>query len=179
MKKIGYALISLGFVSGALVAVLDEETIIWSYFVLALAVGAAGVVLVQVARRRRQEDSATLEADLGGLEESLDNIVSRIRALNREKEDIDPYEVRHRIDEEFSKDLKRFVDARESLSHVYSLEAYADVMMHFAAGERYLNRVWSASADGYVDEVHAYLERAETQFEKAKNEVERLTAAPS
>ena len=179
MKKIGYALISIGFVAGALVAVLDEETIMWGYFVLALAVGVAGVVLVQLAERRAREDSETLKADIGGLEESLENIVVRIRALNREKENIDPYEIRHRIDQEFSRDLKRFVDARESLGHVYSLEAYADVMMHFAAGERYLNRVWSASADGYVDEVHAYLERAETQFEKAKREVEALTAAPS
>ncbi len=66
--------------------------------------------------------------------------------------------VQHRIDELFPGDLNTFVEARETIPHVYGLQAYADVMSHFAAGERYLNRVWSASADGYVDEVRTYLE---------------------
>ena len=66
--------------------------------------------------------------------------------------------VQHRIDELFPGDLNKFVEARETIPHVYRLQAYADVMSHFAAGERYLNRVWSASADGYVDEVRTYLE---------------------
>ena len=42
-------------------------------------------------------------------------------------------------------------------------------MSAFAAGERYLNRVWSASADGYVDEAREYIERAREQFVDAKN----------
>ncbi len=37
-------------------------------------------------------------------------------------------------------------------------------MSAFAAGERYINRVWSASTDGYEDEVRRYLERALNQF---------------
>ena len=61
-------------------------------------------------------------------------------------------------------DLTRFVDARESIAHVYGLAAYGDVMSSFAAGERYLNRVWSASADGYIDEVNTYIEKAREQF---------------
>lgn len=37
-------------------------------------------------------------------------------------------------------------------------------MNRFAAGERYLNRVWSASTDGYIEEAHRYIERATRQF---------------
>ena len=48
--------------------------------------------------------------------------------------------------------------------HVFGIQNYADVMSNFAAGERYINRVWSASTDGYVDEVREYLERAHRQF---------------
>jgi hypothetical protein len=33
-------------------------------------------------------------------------------------------------------------------------------MSAFLAGEHYLNRVWSASADGYVDQVNEYIGRA-------------------
>lgn len=46
-------------------------------------------------------------------------------------------------------------------------------MTHYAGGERYLNRVWSASADGYVNEVKDYLERSLEQFQIAK---EKLSA---
>jgi hypothetical protein len=47
-------------------------------------------------------------------------------------------------------------------------------MSNFAAGERYINRVWSASTDGYVDEVRAYLERARTQFGEARSHFHEL-----
>ena len=39
-------------------------------------------------------------------------------------------------------------------------------MNRFAAGERYLNRVWSASTDGYIEEAHRYIEKAARQFEE-------------
>ena len=44
----------------------------------------------------------------------------------------------------------------------------------FAAGERYLNRVWSASVDGYIDEVRSFLVLARTQFEGTKKILDRL-----
>jgi len=47
-------------------------------------------------------------------------------------------------------------------------------MSHFASGERYLNRVWSASADGYVDEITAYLDKAQEQFAEALNNIRQL-----
>jgi hypothetical protein len=81
---------------------------------------------------------------------------------------------RIRIDELFLEDFAMFVDARESIAHRYGLSAYADVMSCFAAGERYLNRVWSASADGYIDEVNAYLDRALEQFTDSHQKVRQL-----
>jgi hypothetical protein len=41
-------------------------------------------------------------------------------------------------------------------------------MSAFAAGERYINRVWFASIDGYVDKVRGYLDRATQQFREAR-----------
>ena len=41
-------------------------------------------------------------------------------------------------------------------------------------GERYINRVWSASADGYDEEAAAYLHKAEKRFAEAQ---EQLLAA--
>jgi hypothetical protein len=59
-------------------------------------------------------------------------------------------------------------NARESMKNLFGLQAYADAMGAFAAGERYINRVWSASTDGYVDEAHNYLDRSTQQFREAR-----------
>jgi hypothetical protein len=45
-------------------------------------------------------------------------------------------------------------------------------MSQFAAGERYINRVWSASADGYDAEARNYLERAASQFRDARQHLQ-------
>ena len=86
--------------------------------------------------------------------------------------------MRHRIDELFIDDIDKFVDARESIAHRYGLAAYGEVMSTFAAGERYLNRVWSASADGYIDEVNAYLEKAREQFVDSLEKIRQLKTNP-
>lgn len=174
MKNAGYVLIVLGFLTGALAAVVDERAVAWVTFAIALAVGSLGVTTVRLATRHEARAEGKLAVSLQALGASLRNIVDKITALDRQKDALDPYEARRRIDELFPDDLNTFVEARESIAHVHGLQAYADVMNRFAAGERYLNRVWSASADGYIDEVRAYLDKAAREFEGALEELERL-----
>ena len=50
---------------------------------------------------------------------------------------------------------------------------------HFAAAERYLNRVWSASADGYIDEVNEYLQKAGDQFAESLATLRRFQESPA
>jgi hypothetical protein len=83
--------------------------------------------------------------------------------------------LRDRIDTGLRPDLIRFADARESMVHLFGLQTYADIMTHFAAGERYINRVWSASADGYDEEAARYLGRAEEQFADAQRQLNAAT----
>ena len=87
---------------------------------------------------------------------------------NADSANLPVYEARFEIDRLLRDDLNNFANARESMKHVFSLQSYADVMSAFAAGERYINRVWSASTDGYVDEVHNYLDRATQQIREAR-----------
>ena len=63
--------------------------------------------------------------------------------------------------------------------HVFGLQNYADVMSNFAAGERYINRVWSASTDGYEDEVRHYLQRARDQFREGHRHYHELVSEAS
>jgi uncharacterized membrane protein YiaA len=179
MNKIGYLMITLGFLAGALVAVLDEQIVQWGYYFAAFLLGAVGITLVRIDQRRKTRSEEKLTSSMQNIESSLSRISENMNKLGTENKSLNPYDVRHRIDELFPGDLNTFVEARETISHVYGLQAYADVMSHFAAGERYLNRVWSASADGYIDEVRAYLEKASEQFLEALQRVRRLKVETS
>jgi uncharacterized membrane protein YeaQ/YmgE (transglycosylase-associated protein family) len=164
MKQIGLLLISVGFLAGTLAAIVDTDHVRWGYFCAALAVGVAGVFVARSGHHKMHKSEEKLSENMRIVETSLAAIVQNINALNSEKHSINTYDVRFRIDELFLDDLAGFVDARESIAHRYGLAAYGEIMSGFAAGERYLNRVWSASADGYIDEVNAYLDKAQEQF---------------
>ena len=175
MKKAGYLMIVIGFIAGALLSVVDELEVQWGFFVCALIVGAIGVVLVQSGKRQHTKSEEKLTSNIQNIQASLSRIAENITQLNAAKDSINTYDMRDRIDELFSDDLAVFVQARESISHLYGLQAYADIMSYFASGERYLNRIWSASADGYIDEVNIYLDKAQQQFADALAKVRRLT----
>jgi hypothetical protein len=154
--------------------VLDEELVRWSLYGGALGAGILGIIIVRAMARQHARAEGTLARGMQDIDASLQGIVRNIGQLNAEKEGLHPYDVRQRIDELFPDDINVFVEARQSITHVYGLQAYAEVMNYFTAGERYLNRVWSASADGYVDEVNEYLERSQVQFEEALQQLRLL-----
>ena len=174
LKRLGLVLVTIGFIGGALVAVVDKETVRWDYFLGCAAVGIVGVGMMRLFDRQHRQSAHLVNANISTLTDSLDRIVTNIRELNGNKSKINTYDVHKRIDELFKDDLMAFVDARQSMVHVYGLQAYADVMSRFAAAERYLNRCWSASADGYVDEVNTYLERAAEQFSESRQQLQKV-----
>jgi len=173
-RRIGLALITLSFLSAAYISVLDAAIVNWQLFLPAFFVGVVGIVFVQLGKRRLAGETDRIASDLSAIEDSLQNVVRIVSDLDARKDEIHTYDMRHRIDELLLEDLDRFVNSRESISHAYGLQAYADVMSHFAGGERYLHRVWSASADGYIDEVNAYLTKAHEQFEIALGRITTL-----
>ena len=173
MNRIGLILISTAFLIGAYVSVLHETEVNWTPLLIAFAVGMAGVALARIGTKAKATSSDVLESNLTVVGQSLDNIVLHVSALNSEKETIPTYDMGKEIDSRVLEDLNNFVESRSAITHTYGLQAYAEVMTHYAGGERYLNRVWSASADGYVNEVKDYLERSLEQFQIAK---EKLSA---
>ncbi len=167
-------MVTIGFIIASLASVVDEDMVKWLWYVPALALGVAGVVVIRTHVARRTKADHHVAANIETIEASLGRIAANIDKLNADKRTIDTYDVRHRIDDLFIDDLETFVDARQSIAHRHGLAAYGEVMTAFAAGERYLNRVWSASADGYIDEVHAYLEKAKDQFAETLAILHRL-----
>ena len=173
-RWIGYTLIVFGFLLGAYVSVEQPEGVETGAFVGALVAGFVGVGVLQRLRRAEAGHAETVDAKLDVLTASLDRVVEEARDLDATKDDVDVYDLRHEIDRRFPRHLDDFVTSRAAIGHRWGLAAYADVMNPFAAGERYLNRVWSTSTDGYIDEAHASMAKAREQLEQARDVLRRL-----
>jgi len=169
MRLLGLLLLTFSFLAGSYLASMTEENVIdWTFFIPVVLVGVIGVVLAQIGTKRATEDEQELGSHLDIVRVSLERIVANITLLDKEKEGMHPYDLHGRIDELFPTDLNAFIDSRQIIAHRHGLAAYANVMNEFAAGERYLNRVWSASVDCYVDEAREYIGRAREQFLRAQ-----------
>ena len=167
-KTLAMSVIITSFLAGAFIAVLDPTQINWSWFVPVLATGLVALYIFRKAHHGEAKASHRISGNLQTLETSLANILGNLEKINADSANLPVYEARFEIDHLLREDLSNFANARESMKHVFGLQGYADVMSAFAAGERYINRVWSASTDGYVDEVRRYLERATQQIREAR-----------
>jgi len=176
MQTVAKLLVVLAFLGGAFLASLDPATMDWATFIPVIIVGAIGVFVSKRMDAAAARDDKVLSANRADLENSLTNILANLRELDGRKDKIPTYEMRFEIDKLFRDDLIRFAEARDTMKHVFGLKAFADIMSSFAAGERYINRVWSASTDGYVDEVLMYVEKSLNQFKHAKDEFDKAAA---
>jgi hypothetical protein len=167
MKQVGYLLLAAGFLGGAFATSLDVQDVNWTIFSAFAVAAFVGLVLVKRTASAIARSDTVLAVNRSELKESIQNIVRDVNELNTTAVK-QGGELREKIDLELRNDLRRFADARQSMVHLFGLQTYADIMSTFAAGERYINRVWSASADGYDEEATAYLKKAGTQFVEAE-----------
>jgi hypothetical protein len=169
IKTLSLIVIMASFLAGAFISVLDPTQVSWDWYTPVLVVGVIALYIYTKAHRVEAKASHRLSGNLQILDSSLSNILKNLENMNADSANLPVYEARFEIDRLLREDLNNFANARESMKHVFGMQNYADVMGAFAAGERYINRVWSASTDGYVDEVHLYLERATQQFREARD----------
>jgi hypothetical protein len=174
MRGLGHLCLWCGFLGAAFCSVLRLEqssdkwsTIPWNWYLLAMGIGVAGVVLLRRARQQEHTDLAQTEAQFSIVRQSLQQVADAVSRLSEQTE-LMPSQVMRQIDDQCAQPLSDFADARSALVRRFGLEVYAEVMTQFAAAERYINRSWSAAADGYVDEVRASLKRASAYLDKAR-----------
>ena len=173
MKKNGIILIGVSFVVGSLATTLDPVNIVMSLYLPAIILGVVGITLVQLGNRKEQSSSENLD-NVANLETCLSLIYKKSQHIITESEKINVYDLAEYIDRTFRDDIEMFVESRKSISYAYGVQNYANVMSQFAAAERYLNRVWSASVDGYVDEVATYLKKSSEQFGSAYQALQEI-----
>ena len=167
MKNIAYFMIAAGFLGAAYATSLHAQQVDWTLFVISAFISTAGVIIAKRMDSADARSESVLSSNRAELNDSIGNIVTRLDALT----DTSGEQLRDWIDEQLRPDLRRFADARQSMVHLYGLQTYADIMSNFATGERYINRVWSASADGYESEAATYLEKAAGQFTEAQTQL--------
>jgi hypothetical protein len=168
LRKLGLLLISVSFLAGSYLVTLDPKNVDWAFFIPVIIIGFVGIGLFRASRRKVTHSEETFKENLSIIDKSLNNIISSLKKINEEKGNTNVYDFHDKLDEMLADDISTFVEARQTISHVYNLQTYADVMSEFAGGERYVNRVWTASVDGYIDEVHEYIVKSLHQFEEAQ-----------
>lgn len=168
MKNAAFIFVILAFLGGAFLASLDETEVNWLWFIPTVLVGFASALVYIKESNKAAIHSDTLKNNQQRMYASLHSIVANLDALEGRKDKVPTYDMRFEIDRVFREDLRQFADARNSMKHLFGIQGFADVMSSFAAGERYINRIWSASTDGYVDEVLLYISKANIQFKHAQ-----------
>ena len=177
----GHVLLWVGFLAGVFFAVRSTEvagqpwaTIHWPSYTVMLLVAIGGVVLLRATRRAARLGGRKHAEDMSRIRDVLLRLGEQIADWAQSFTAAEVFDIHRRIDQNLSDDLALFADLRESLIDLFGLSAYAGIMTEFALAERTINRAWSASADGYADEVAACLTRA---VEHLREATVRLQAA--
>ncbi len=132
----------------------------WLWFGLSMAVGIAGVVLLRKTAQSEAANEGKVEENYAIVNKMARFLRDSVAKLDREVASLAPQQIVDRIDDEFSPAFNDFAEARKSMIQRFDLQTYSDVMTQFASGERFMNRAWSAAADGYMDEVEDCVRRA-------------------
>ena len=178
MNIIGQMLLWAGFLSGSLATVLNVEddkipwsTIPWGWYLASVSICVVGIVLLRLGRTSTVESTEESTASLSEIRGSLLNLLKNTQQMSGQMDELAPSEMTVFIDDVLSPDCYIFAEGRNAITTEMGLQKFADVMTHFSAAERAVNRAWSAAADGYVDEAKKCVERAVSMFEDAYQEL--------
>ena len=157
----------------------------WSYWPLfaAAAIGlVAGSLLSRIIARRAavsaEEQTQTGEqlspdAALAAVRKVIDGLLEDLQIMTDEERACDI--ITTRVDEAVRGFVPAITESRDRLVARMGLGAYASFMDLFSAGERSLNRAWSAAADGAAYEAAESLERAHERLAVAADRLSGRT----
>ncbi len=173
MKKLGTIFIYVGTIAGLTAAARIPPH--YDYFWASLGILLVGIFFKMLFTRKgsRVQHALSLE----DLRNPLLGAFREIQSLQASREVINLKNLHERIDRVVNDYLYSFGINSSSMKSMFGISGYNSVMMHYALGERYVNRVWSASADGYQEEAFDYLEKSEPEFREALATIDRLHEA--
>ncbi len=151
--KIGIIMVTISFLGSSYVAV-ESEKLEWGKWITLITVGIIGIYLIK--RSSKEEILKVLEEDF-----SLEDLKKVLKKATKEAENIhsvDPKNYPKLIEENLSPLLSEFASHRELIKAELGIKKFGEIFSHFAAGERYANRAWSAAVDEYYEEAKRALQ---------------------
>lgn len=186
MSVLGQILLWVGFLAGSLATVWNLEnsadkwaTIPWPAYGAAALVSAIGATILRVDKASKRSLSTADDSGFAGLQSALQKVTELMESLAVKLPALTCEEVLVFIDQQCMPQITDFVESRELISNRLGNQTYADIMTEFASGERYMNRAWSAAADGYVDEVERSVNLSRDFFRVADRNLKRAATGPN
>lgn len=182
---LAFVLITLGTI-GAAIGVARTDTTVEGWVstfqvrmdltLVSLAVLVTGIVLARMATRAaaRAEAANKEGGSLGKARAALSETLRLAAGLQGRLSALGLDALHGEVDALVNGPVADFVDNRLSITDNFGVGAYAEVMAPFATAERYLNRAWSSSADGYLQEAVDCVGRAVPRIEEAERAMSRL-----
>lgn len=143
----------------------------WPVFAVGFALTVAGLVIwwkdefaQRAAHHADDSDGSNPLALLRGL-------VPQLHELSNDFGKLSANEVTSRVEHLLEHTVLPFAEGRQKVISWMGMSAGADLLVTAAFGERMLNRVWSAAADGHLAEARSSLTEAVGAFEQAQQQL--------
>ena len=180
-NNLGIALFCIGLIVGISGAAKAPEELgawpdTWPVFVFGSVVCAIGLVLwrMAIAERKAQEVNVASDQDPVAL---LSALMEPLQAVSDTLDTLDERRLGDKIDELLEGYILPFAEVRRRIIDRFGMEKGAEILVVVAYGERLLNRVWSASADGHIIEARSCFPEAYSAFIEANRLIEEAKAA--
>jgi hypothetical protein len=159
----------------------------WGLTIVSFTALISGLVLRFVSIRQDRAQTERHESSLAELRALLEGLIAGLDEIRSELErapGIDFIAANHDVYQQrltalLTGPVATIIQNRHALANVHGMWAYSTVMAPFAQAERYLNRAWSTSTDGYYDDMRESLRHAAAALAETKVEFGRLVGRPS
>lgn len=101
----------------------------------------------------------------------LRGLLPQLHELTSDFPQLSATQVTDRVEHLLEHTVFPFAEGRHKVISWMGMTAGADLLVTAAFGERMLNRVWSAAADGHLEEARNSLNEAVTAFEQAREQL--------
>jgi hypothetical protein len=148
----------------------EMPTTQWYFFGGILCAGAGlGVWWKEVLSSR-----ANTNNESGDQQNPVAILKETVAAVDAYSPERDANAICQRVDELLAEFIVPMMDARQTLLTELGMNSGAEILVIEAAGERLLNRAWSAAADGDLDESIVSIGKARQAFHEAQAIVDSL-----
>jgi len=142
-----------------------------------MAVGILGLVLWHLAlradrsRQRSKQETGAKRNEPGALA-LLEALVAPAKEFKALAQTLDAKQIAAQADGLLERFVLPFGDKRSEIFDRFGMSKGAEILVAVAYGERMLNRVWSAAADGHLEEARACVPEAVDAFFEASRSLQ-------